>query len=218
MAEDKKPAEETPAANEETEPAAERDGEPNFDNKHFLEHKWTLWFDNPSGKQTVQKFGQGLRSIFTFETVEDFWCLYNNIKAPSLLSPSATYFLFKDGIVPKWEDPRNAQGGCWTANVPKTANSKQTLDQWWLHSVLACIGEQYAEGDEICGVCVNIRGQKDRIELWTKTASNEAVQVSVGKDLKSFLDMADPNARIGFSVFSEKLGSAAAKARDRYQV
>lgn len=43
--------------------------------------------------------------------------------------------------------------------------------------VLACIGEQFTEGDEICGVAVNIRGKGDRIELWTKTASNEAVQV-----------------------------------------
>lgn len=43
--------------------------------------------------------------------------------------------------------------------------------------VLACIGEQFTEGDEVCGVAVNIRGKGDRIELWTKTASNEAVQV-----------------------------------------
>lgn len=33
----------------------------------------TLWFDNPSGKQTLTKFGQGLRPVYTFDTVEDFW-------------------------------------------------------------------------------------------------------------------------------------------------
>jgi translation initiation factor 4E len=43
--------------------------------------------------------------------------------------------------------------------------------------MLACIGEQFPEGDEICGVAVNIRQKGDRIELWTKTSSNEAVQV-----------------------------------------
>jgi translation initiation factor 4E len=46
--------------------------------------------------------------------------------------------------------------------------------------MLACIGEQFPEGDEICGVAVNIRQKGDRIELWTKTSSNEAVQVGVG--------------------------------------
>ncbi len=43
--------------------------------------------------------------------------------------------------------------------------------------MLACIGEQFTEGDEVCGVAVNIRNKGDRIELWTKTASNEATQV-----------------------------------------
>lgn len=43
--------------------------------------------------------------------------------------------------------------------------------------VLACIGEQFEEGDEVCGVTVNIRNGKNRIEMWTKTAANEALQV-----------------------------------------
>lgn len=46
--------------------------------------------------------------------------------------------------------------------------------------MLACIGEQFDEGDEVCGVCVNIRAGKDRLELWSKTAANEAVQVGAG--------------------------------------
>lgn len=64
-----------------------------------------------------------------------FCSLYNNIKAPSQLQPSATYYLFKDGIEPKWEDPRNANGGSWTCNAPRTPNGKSTLDAWWLHAV-----------------------------------------------------------------------------------
>jgi hypothetical protein len=64
-----------------------------------------------------------------------FLSLYNNIKAPSQLQPSATYYLFKDGIQPKWEDPKNANGGCWTATLPRAANPGQLLDAWWLHLV-----------------------------------------------------------------------------------
>jgi hypothetical protein len=141
--------------------------------------------------------------------------LWNNIKAPSQLQPSATYYLFKDGIQPKWEDPKNAHGGCWTATAPRTPNAGQVLDSWWLNSVLACIGEQFDEGDEVCGVTVNIRQGKSRIEMWTKTAANEALQMSVGKQLKQALDMGE-NAKIGFSVFADKLQQG--KARDRYSV
>lgn len=57
----------TPVA--ETEAAPEVD----FGKKHPLEHTWTLWFDNPDGRQRTSTFGATLRSVYTFSTVEDFW-------------------------------------------------------------------------------------------------------------------------------------------------
>ena len=61
--------------------------------------------------------------------------------------------------------------------------------------LLACIGEQFTEGDEICGVVVNMRAKQDKICLWTKSAANEAAQVNVGKQFKSFLEY---DQKIGF--------------------
>ena len=61
--------------------------------------------------------------------------------------------------------------------------------------LLACIGEQFTEGDEICGIVVNLRGKQDKICLWTKDASNEAAQVNVGKQFKDFLEY---DQKIGF--------------------
>lgn len=49
--------------------------------------------------------------------------------------------------------------------------------QFHTPQLLGCIGEQFDDGDEICGVVVNVRARGDRICLWTRTASNEAVQV-----------------------------------------
>lgn len=62
---------------------------------------------------------------------------------------------------------------------------------------------------------VNIRNGKNRVEMWTKTAANEALQISVGRQLKGLLDMSE-NTKIGFSVFADKLQQG--KARDRYSV
>jgi Eukaryotic initiation factor 4E len=44
-----------------------------FSKKHPLEHTWTLWFDNPNGRQKPTTFGKTLRPVYTFNTVEDFW-------------------------------------------------------------------------------------------------------------------------------------------------
>lgn len=43
--------------------------------------------------------------------------------------------------------------------------------------LMACIGEHFTNGDDICGIVINIRGKQDRLSIWTRTASNEAVQV-----------------------------------------
>jgi hypothetical protein len=44
-----------------------------FNEKHFTENSWTLWFDNPSGRQKATTWGASLRNVYTFSTVEDFW-------------------------------------------------------------------------------------------------------------------------------------------------
>lgn len=41
------------------------------------------------------------------------------------------------------------------------------------------VGEQFAESAEVNGVAANVRRNQDRIELWTRTASNEAAQMKV---------------------------------------
>ncbi|KAL2652099.1 hypothetical protein R1flu_020227 [Riccia fluitans] len=174
--------------------------EPALETKHPLEHGWTFWFDNPNGKTKQAAWGSSLRPVYTFKTVEDFWCLYNNVLQPSQLSPGADFHCFKDGIEPKWEDPKCAQGGKWSTSTPNKGSSKAILDQFWLHTLLAMIGEQFDEYDEVCGAVVSVRARQDKIALWTKTASNEAAQVSIGKQWKAVLDITD---KIGYLVHDD---------------
>lgn len=65
-------ADDSTAPREDGEQTSAKDSKPASD-KHSLEHKWTLWFDNPSGKQKQDSWGSSLRSVYTFDTVEDFW-------------------------------------------------------------------------------------------------------------------------------------------------
>ncbi|KAF8761600.1 Eukaryotic translation initiation factor 4E [Rhizoctonia solani] len=52
-----------------------------------------------------------IKRLIKFDSVEEFWGLYNNIIAPSKLPPKANYYLFKDDILPAWEDAANKDGG-----------------------------------------------------------------------------------------------------------
>ncbi|XP_020590739.1 eukaryotic translation initiation factor 4E-1-like [Phalaenopsis equestris] len=170
--------------------SAEKSGEPIAMPPHPLEHSWTFWFDDPSGKAKQGAWGSSIRPIYTFHTVEDFWRLYNNIYHPSMLISGTDIYCFKYKIEPKWEDPICANGGRWTIVCQRGKS-----DTLWLYTLLAMIGEQFDHGDEICGAVVNARPKQERIALWTKNSSNEAVQLSIGRQWKELLDC---NDQIGF--------------------
>jgi len=60
--------------------------------------------------------------------------LYNNIIAPSHLSPNSNYYLFKEGIKPAWEDEANSQGGKWSVQLPRGKYAAE-IDTYWLYTV-----------------------------------------------------------------------------------
>ncbi|EPS64601.1 hypothetical protein M569_10181, partial [Genlisea aurea] len=177
--------------------------------KHLLEHSWTFWFDNPSARSRQDKWGNSIRPIFTFSTVEDFWGVYNNLHTPSKLATGADFHCFKHKIEPKWEDPICANGGKWTVTFPRGKS-----DTSWLYTLLAMIGEQFDYGDEICGAVVNVRSKQDKISIWTKNAANEAAQLKIGRQWKEFLDF---NETIGF-IFHDDAKKLERAAKNRYTV
>ncbi|OIW14042.1 hypothetical protein TanjilG_11387 [Lupinus angustifolius] len=174
-----------------------------------LENSWTFWFDSPVAKSKQAAWGSSIRSLYTFSTVEEFWGVYNYIHHPSKLTVGADFYCFKDKIEPKWEDPICANGGKWSVSF-----SRGKSDISWLYTLLAMIGEQFDHGDEICGAVVNVRGKQDKISIWTKNASNEAAQMSIGKQWKEFLDY---NESLGF-IFHEDAKKHDRSAKIRYLI
>jgi len=174
---------------------------------HKLERRWTFWYDNQSKpKQSGADWGSSIRKGYTFDTVEEFWCLYDQIFRPSKFPANADFHLFKAGVEPKWEDPECANGGKWTA----TSSRKPNLDQMWLETLMALIGEQFDEAGEICGVVASVRQRQDKLSLWTKNAANEAAQMSIGRKWKEIIDVTD---KISYSFHEDSRRERSAKTR-----
>lgn len=72
--------------------------------------------------------------IASFDTVEDFWSLYNHIRVASDLKHGNDYSLFKRNIRPMWEDQSNKRGGRWLMNISKS-HRRTELDVIWLDTV-----------------------------------------------------------------------------------
>ncbi|KAM3961565.1 eukaryotic translation initiation factor 4E-like [Aphomia sociella] len=131
--------------------------------KHPLERPWSIWFnsnDKPNWEDCLVK-------LTTFDTVEDYWCLFHHMKLPSELRVGQDYAVFKHGIRPAWEDVSNSKGGRWLIML-----DYQDLDSIWLDIVLLLIGENFHNMDLITGVIVNVRA-KSKVVIWTTNKSKD---------------------------------------------
>ncbi|XP_059450909.1 eukaryotic translation initiation factor 4E-1-like, partial [Corylus avellana] len=163
--------------------------------------------------------------------------VYNNIHHPSKLGHGADIYCFKHKIEPKWEDPVCANGGKWTitffnrgksdtffnrgkSNIgtkwedPVCANVSDNLCKLTLNQKFFVASNFLSHGDEICGAVVNVRARQEKISVWTKNATNEAAQMSIGKQWKEFLDY---NETIGF-IFHDDAKKLDKAAKNRYTV
>eukprot|EP00743_Colponemidia_sp_Colp-15_P003841 GILK01004145.1.p1 GENE.GILK01004145.1~~GILK01004145.1.p1 ORF type:complete len:241 (-),score=30.89 GILK01004145.1:217-879(-) len=171
--------------------------------KHPLQHRWALWYDNPGKKVSQTSWGESLKKLVMVDTVEDFWCVFNNIIPPSRLPARSNYHLFKDGVEPQWEDPANAKGGKWVVNIPR--RDRERLDDMWLYLMLALIGENFDEdSDEICGCVVSLRKQEDKVAIWTRTAEAERSALRIGRIFKQILELPD-HIKIGYQAHSDAM-------------
>ncbi|KAJ8974357.1 hypothetical protein NQ317_001318 [Molorchus minor] len=144
--------------------------------KHPLQNCWTLWYYESDRSQSWEK---NQKEIASFQTVEDFWSLYNHIKPASELRQGSDYSLFKKGIRPMWEDDANKKGGRWLLSLERKQRNNE-LDRYWL-DILVRLSEH---SDELCGAVVNIRQKGDKIGIWTANADNRGAVMEIGGKLK----------------------------------
>ncbi|KAF3480606.1 eukaryotic translation initiation factor 4E-1 [Arthroderma uncinatum] len=202
----------------------------NFNVKHPLMNEWTLWFTKPpSGKG--DNWNDLLKEVVTFNSVEEFWGIYNNIAPTSQLGLKSDYHLFKKGVRPEWEDQQNKHGGKWSYSFKFTKDRNQVpIDELWLHAQLTVIGETLEnDGDnEVMGVVVNVRKAFYRIGLWTRTvgkATNDGrtseqgqkVLLAIGKRFKEVLKLKE-NELLEFSGHTESANAGSTRARAKYTV
>jgi len=176
--------------------------------KHPLQNMWSLWFYKNDRSKSWE---ENLMEITTFDTVEDFWALYNHIEVVSKIPIGCDYALFKHGIKPMWEDSRNKQGGRWLINVNK-AQRMTDLNNYWLEILLCMIGEAFDEhSDDICGAVVQIRSKGDKLGLWTADVKHQDAIMKIGRTIRERLNL-HPRNMIGYEAHSDtqiKTGSAA---------
>ncbi|KAJ2356416.1 eukaryotic translation initiation factor 4E [Coemansia erecta] len=154
---------------------------------HTLNSPWVMWFDNPSKRTNASTWTANLKEIVTIKTVEEFWGVYDKVATASDLPHGSNYHLFREGIEPSWEDAANAKGGKWGCLFQRSIGEK--VNEHWLHTLLACIGETFDSSPEICGAVFSNRKSCFRIAIWTRNASEREACENIGRHLKAVLGL-----------------------------
>ncbi|KAE9976967.1 hypothetical protein BLS_001742 [Venturia inaequalis] len=159
-----------------------------------LVHSWEFWHDRSNREKPADSntpispsstkpedttYEERLVKLLDITDVQHFWELYNNFPVEKMLRLRDSVHLFKKGVKPLWEDPRNLKGGAWTFRVPK-----ELAPEFWKHLCLAAIGESlqaavYDETkktfrDDICGVSYSVRFNSMLIQIWNRDGDHEA--------------------------------------------
>ncbi|KAF2076746.1 hypothetical protein CYY_001935 [Polysphondylium violaceum] len=136
-----------------------------------LENEWCFWEDHYTNTNnsvaSTDEYLAALKKNSSFQSIQEFWQVFNKIPNISKLPKNSCFHLFKKGIRPIWEE--NENGGEFVLKVKKF----QT-DEIWNELVLSVIGEQFAsylsDIDDICGISIRKKQGMDfnMIHIWNK--------------------------------------------------
>jgi len=145
-----------------------------------LNSTWKLYSTKPEAKNWDEK----LVLIGEIATVEEFWAFYQHTKLPSHLRQNSDYFFFRSDIEPCWESADNIDGGRWIIEIEKTDRNAH-LNNLWLETLLALIGEQLGDSELINGAVVQSRRGKDKVSIWVREGEDEAEIRALGNRYKN---------------------------------
>ena len=149
-------------------------------NKTKLENKFSFWYriddkiQYQMQKQTLDKkeYEVQVKKIAEFDTVEDFWGIFQHLRKPDSCRAGIEYFMFKEPIKPMWEDENNKNGGRISIKLRKDYTTII-----WEEMIFALIGgilpKQMKE--EINGIVVTSRKEYNTLQIWFKNYDNDLI-------------------------------------------
>lgn len=164
-------------------PKAKNEGE------HKLMHTWSVWDRYQINTFTNKKnYFEDRSVVYEFDTLEQFAALWNNTlySSPSkfFFSPQSNkmrrilvdkeekvlecIMLFKKGIEPKWEDPKNEDGGSLILLIDNLTLDSQ-IDEIWKNLVFALVGNTFPNTAHVNGIRFMDRFKKHgqlKLEVW----------------------------------------------------
>nr|3HXG_A Chain A, Eukaryotic Translation Initiation Factor 4E [Schistosoma mansoni]3HXI_A Chain A, Eukaryotic Translation Initiation 4E [Schistosoma mansoni] len=160
-------------------------GSPEF--PHPLQDSWSYYLFQ---FRKALDWDECLEKVATFSTIEDFWSVLTHTVRPREITYGKDLYMFKSDIMPKWEDPKNENGGRWLINV----TARQDVDFLWDELLMLLIGSDWDTDEEdrqICGAVFQPRSRGSKLSVWLTSDNEEETILSIGRRIKERLELED---------------------------
>lgn len=147
---------------------------------HKLKTPCKLWAHLPHDPDWTIN---GYKSIQNWTTIEEVIALTESM--PDELIKNCMFFVMKDGILPIYETPENAHGGCFSYKVPN-----KDVCATWRMIVYAFVGGVMSENLEfsrtITGITISPKKNWCIIKVWVSTCEMQnSALIHVSQDIPS---------------------------------
>ena len=172
--------------------------------KTKLKSRYAFWYTisediyqiPPKTKIDKSEYENQIKKIAEFETIEDFWAIFQHLRKPDSCRPGIEFQLFRFGVKPIWEDENNKNGGKATIKLRKDFTTII-----WEEMIFSLIGDVLPESikNEINGIVVASRKDFNKLEIWFKNWSIEKNNI-IEKHIRDLLQM-PPEVTLEFKQF-----------------
>ena len=134
-----------------------------------------------------EKYESQVKKIAEFDTIEDFWDIFQHLRKPDSCRPGIEFFMFKGDIKPLWEDENNKNGGRFSI---KLAQGYTTII--WEEMIFTLIGGILPKEikDEINGIVVTSKKEFNTLQIWFKTFDSKITK-EIEKCIREILVIPD---------------------------
>ena len=149
-----------------------------------LSDKYAFWY-HINEISPDQEYESQIKKLAEFDTLEDFWAIFQYLKKPDDCKQAIEFQLFKDPIKPMWEDENNKDGGRIALKL-----RKEFSNLVWEELVFAFVGGYFTKEikDEINGLVINCKKDFNTLQIWIKSYTNE-VTSAIEKNIREILNI-----------------------------
>ena len=137
-----------------------------------IEQKFSFWYrisddalinQQPGKTLDKKEYENQVKKIAEFDTIEDFWSIFQHLRKPDSCRPGIEFQMFKNPIMPMWEDEYNKNGGKFSIKLRKDYTTII-----WEEMIFALISGVLPKEikDELNGIVVSSRKEFNVLQIW----------------------------------------------------